>query len=213
MRNFILGVVITLVVLIAAAAGFLLLGFMPTNADATPGHMEMRVAMTALDASMDHHAARVNTPIPPTDDNLIDGMKIYTMNCSGCHGTLDKKPSPLENSFYPPPPQVINDPLDDPEWHLYYAIRTGVRYTGMPAWNKALSDDQIWKVTLFLSHLEKLPPAVQDYWKKAYGAPAEAEPAETKGMEGMKGMEKPEKESPRKNNDKDKDKNKESPKK
>jgi thiosulfate dehydrogenase len=186
MRNFILGIVVTLVVLGATAAGYLLLGYMPTNADATPSPMEMRVAMTSLDASMDRHAARVNSPIPPTDDNLIEGMKIYTMNCAGCHGTLDKKRSPLEASLYPAPPQVILDPPDDPEWHLYFAIRTGVRYTGMPAWNKALTDDQIWKVTLFLSHLEKLPSSVQDYWKKAYGIADGAEPAATNEMEGMK---------------------------
>jgi len=91
------------------------------------------------------------------------------MNCSGCHGTLDYKPSPLEKAFYPSAPQLILAPLDDEEWHIYYAVRTGIRYTGMPAWNKALSDDQIWKVTAFLSRLEKLPPGVQDYWKKSFG--------------------------------------------
>ena len=39
----------------------------------------------------------------------------------------------------------------------------------MPAWNKALSEQDMWKVTAFLSRIEKLPPAVQDYWKKSYG--------------------------------------------
>jgi mono/diheme cytochrome c family protein len=76
--------------------------------------------------------------------------------------------------MYPQPPQLINDPLDDPEWHIFYAIRTGVRYTGMPAWDKALSEEDVWKVTAFLSRLEKLPPAVQQYWKKAYGVSPEA---------------------------------------
>jgi mono/diheme cytochrome c family protein len=176
MRNFILGVVITLLVLALGGLAIALLGYMPTNADATPPHIEMRIAMNALDASMDRHAPRLSSPTPPTDDNLIDGMKVYTMNCSACHGTLDNKPSPLEHSFYPAPPQIILDPLDDPEWHIYYAIRTGVRYTGMPAWNKALTDEQIWKVTAFLSHLKKLPPAVQDYWKKAYGVSPQPAP-------------------------------------
>jgi mono/diheme cytochrome c family protein len=96
-------------------------------------------------------------------------MKIYTMNCALCHGGLDNKPSSLEHSLYPPPPQLILDPLDDPEWHIYYAVRTGIRYTGMPAWNKALSEQDMWKVTAFLSRIQKLPPAVQDYWKKSTG--------------------------------------------
>jgi mono/diheme cytochrome c family protein len=169
MRNFILGVIITLVVLIVGGLVFALLGFMPTNADSTPPRMEHRIANTALDAAMERRAPRVTNPVPPTDDNLIEGMKIYTMNCALCHGTLDNKPSPLANSFYPPPPQIILDPLDDPEWHIYYAVRTGVRYTGMAAWNKALTEPEMWKVTAFLSRIEKLPPGVQDYWKKVYG--------------------------------------------
>jgi thiosulfate dehydrogenase len=172
MRNFILGIVVTLAVLILGGLGIALLGFIPTNANATPHQLESHIAMSALDASTEHHAAHINSPVLPSAENLIDGMKIYTMNCSLCHGTLDKKPSPLANSFYPPPPQLVQDPPDDPDWHNYYVIRNGVRYTGMPAWDKALSDQDIWKVTIFLSHMEKLPAAAQEYWKNAFSVPA-----------------------------------------
>ncbi|PYX02963.1 MAG: hypothetical protein DMG85_20620 [Acidobacteria bacterium] len=94
---------------------------------------------------------------------------------------MDNKPSPLEKSFYPAPPQLILDPLDDPEWHTYYAIRTGIRYSGMPAWSKALSEEEMWKATAFLSRIQKLPPAVQDYWKKSFGVapPAPASEKDT----------------------------------
>jgi len=167
MRAFIAGVIVTLLVIFGIGLAVADLGFLPTSADATPSAFESRIAMSALDASMDRHAPRVANPVPVTDDNLIDGMKIYTMNCAVCHGTMDYKP--IAHSMYPPAPQLLLYPLDDPEWHIYYAVRTGVRYTGMPAWNKALSDQDMWKVTAFLSRLDKLPPAVQDYWKKAYG--------------------------------------------
>ena len=169
MRSFILGIIIALVVLFVVGLVVAEFGLMPTNADATPPAFETKMAGNALDAAMERAAPRVNNPVSPTDDNLIAGMKIYTMNCSVCHGTLDYKPSLLEHSMYPPPPQIILDPLDDPEWHIFYAVRTGVRYTGMPAWNKALSEQDMWKVTGFLSHLDKLPPGVEDYWKKSFG--------------------------------------------
>jgi hypothetical protein len=48
-------------------------------------------------------------------------------------------------------------------------IKNGVRYTGMPAWDKALSEQDLWKVTAFLSRMSKLPPSVQEYWKKTNG--------------------------------------------
>jgi len=177
MRNFILGIVVTIVVLGIGGSGLALLGFLPTRANAPPPEWERHLAMSALDNSVERHAPRVNSPVPPSDENLIAGLKIYTMNCASCHGDLDRKPSSFEKSFYPPPPNLILDPPDDPEWHLYYVIHNGVRYTGMPAWDKTLSETDIWRVTAFLSHMEKLPPAVQDYWKKASGGAAPAEGA------------------------------------
>jgi Cytochrome C oxidase, cbb3-type, subunit III len=173
MRNFILGVIVTLLLLFLAGLAIATLGLFPTNADSVPPKMERRIAMSAVDASMERHAPRVTSPVPPTDDNLIDGMKIYTMNCAN----LDNKPNPFGQSFYPPVPQLITHPMDDPEWHIYYAVRTGIRYTGMPAWNKTLSESDMWKVTAFLSRIDKLPAAVQDYWKKSTGvAPPAVDP-------------------------------------
>lgn len=178
MRNFILGIVITIVVLLIGGSGLALLGFLPTRANTPPPEWERHFAMSALDNSVERHAPQVNNPVPPTDDNLISGLKIYTMNCATCHGGIDRQPSPLANSFYPPPPNLILHPDDDPEWQIFYVIKNGVRYTGMPAWDKALSEQDIWKVTAFLSRIEKLPPAVQEFWKKAGGAPPTAEAAE-----------------------------------
>jgi mono/diheme cytochrome c family protein len=169
MRNFILGIVITLLVLLIGGLGLALLGFLPTRANVAPPEMERHIAMSALDNSVERHAPRLNNPVPPTDENLIEGMKIFVMNCALCHGGIDRQPSALEKSFYPPPPNFILHPPDDPEWHLFYVIRTGVRYTGMPAWDKALSEPAMWKVTAFLTRVDKLPPAVQDYWKKSSG--------------------------------------------
>ena len=170
MGKFLLGVIITLLILVFGGLGFALLGFFPTAANVEPAHWENHLAMSAADASMERHAPRITNPLMPNDQNLIDGIKLYTMNCAGCHGTLDRKPNTFGASFYPPAPNLISHPPDDPEWHIFYTIRTGVRYTGMPAWEKTLSTDDMWKVTMFLSHMEKLPPAVRDYWKTNFGA-------------------------------------------
>ena len=170
MRNFILGIVVAILVALIGALGLALLGFMPTRANIAPPRMERQIAMSALDNSVERHAPRLNNPVPPTDENLIEGLKIYTMNCALCHGGIDLQSSVLEKSFYPPPPNLIHHPPDDPEWHLFYLIRNGVRYTGMPAWDKALTEPDIWKVSAFLTRIGKLPPAVQDYWKKSSGA-------------------------------------------
>jgi thiosulfate dehydrogenase len=173
MGKFLLGVIVAFLVLILAGLGYAMLGFFPTAANVEPPHLETHLAMGAIDASMERHAPRLTNPLQPTNQNLEDGMKLYTMNCAGCHGGLDRKPSTLATSFYPPVPNLISDPPDDPEWHIFYTIRTGIRYTGMPAWDKTLTDQDMWEITTFLSHMDKLPPAVQEYWKTTFNtAPA-----------------------------------------
>ena len=174
MGKFILGVIVTVLALILGGLGIAMLGFIPTTANVAPSHLELHLANTAMDASMERHAPHVANPLTPSDQNLIDGMKLYTMNCALCHGGLDRKPASLSNSFYPPAPNLISDPPDDPEWHLFYTIRTGIRYTGMPSWEKTLSEQDMWKIASLLSHMEKLPPAVQDYWKTSFGVAAPA---------------------------------------
>jgi thiosulfate dehydrogenase len=169
MRNFILGIIAAFLLLGLgglAIAGF---GFMPTNADSSPPAVEKYIATSALHAAMNRHAPRLSNPVPASDENLIAGMKIYTINCAVCHGTLDNLPSPLEHSFYPPVPQLVLDPTDHPQWHTYYVVRNGIRYTGMPSWSHTLSEQEMWKVTGFLSQVETLPPAVKDYWVQSYG--------------------------------------------
>jgi mono/diheme cytochrome c family protein len=180
MGKFILGVIVTILVLILAGLGFAMLGMFPTNANVAPPHFEARIAMGAVDASMERHAPRVTNPLPPNDQNLEEGMKLYTMNCAVCHGGLDRKAVSLSQSFYPPAPNLVADPPDDPEWHIFFTIRTGIRYTGMPSWEKTLSEQDMWKITSLLSHLDKLPPAVQDYWKTTFGVPAPAGEEEKK---------------------------------
>lgn len=172
MGKFVIGVIVTLLILILGGLGIAMLGLIPTNANVAPPHLERRIAMSAVDASMERHAPRVTNPLSPSDQNLEDGMKLYTMNCALCHGGLDRKPDSLSQSFYPRAPNLVSDPPDDPEWHVFYTIRTGVRYTGMPSWEKTLSEQDMWKITTFLSHMEKLPPAVQDYWKTSFGVAA-----------------------------------------
>ena len=174
MGKFILGVIVTLLVVILGGLGIAMLGFIPTTANVAPSHLEQHLANAAMDASMERHAPHLANPLTPSDQNLIDGMKIYFVNCSLCHGGLDRKPTALTNNFYPPAPNLISDPPDDPEWHIFFTIRTGIRYTGMPAWDGVLSEQEMWKVTAFLSRIDKLPPAVREYWQETFNVDLQA---------------------------------------
>jgi mono/diheme cytochrome c family protein len=176
LRNFVLGGLSALIGLPIIGFCIIAAGLFPTNADSAPPKLERRVATYALNAGVQRHARRSANPLSVTDEDLISGMKLYTMNCAECHGSLDLKPSALAHSMYPPPPQLLLQPINHPEWQTYYSISTGIRYTAMPAWSHTLADKDIWQITAFLSRLRDLPLPVQQYWNESYGvSPAKSE--------------------------------------
>jgi len=170
MSKFIAGIVFAVVAAVLALVICARGGHLAVNADATPGIIEHWLASTALDAAVEHHAPQAQNPVPKTDANLIEGMKLYAMNCGLCHGGLDRKPNVMGGAFYPPAPQIIVRGMPDPEWQIFYVIKHGVRLTAMPAWGKVLRDEDLWKITAFVKNVNQLPPAVEQQRLQALGS-------------------------------------------
>ena len=163
--KFLLGVLFTILVVVGGGLILALLGFMPMSANTPPPGWEKGLATHAMDASVERHAPKVTNPFPPNEENLSQGLVVYTMNCAVCHGSPAKKQNPLGRSFYPPVPQFLEDAPDMPDNQNYFIIKNGVRYTGMPGWQGTLSEEDIWKVTLFLGNMNNLPSAVKAKWQ------------------------------------------------
>jgi thiosulfate dehydrogenase len=165
MRRFWIGFLTAWVVLLLAGFGYARLGFIDPRADIPVSTLEKRIAMPSLDASVDRRAPKVNNPVEPTEANLIAGMKIYQANCAVCHGDLNHSHRMLADALYPRAPQFVEDAPDMLEYQNFYIVQHGVRLSGMPAWNESLTEAQMWQVTTFLSHMDKLPPEVSDQWR------------------------------------------------
>jgi mono/diheme cytochrome c family protein len=167
-RAFLWGVVLT--ILAAAAGGYAVLrgGLIPANADAKPGWFETWAAGASLDATLAREAPKGPNPVALTDANLIAGIDLYGQHCAICHGTAkgDASASPIAKGEYPAPPQLATDGVeDDPEGDSFWKIAHGIRWTGMPSWRGTLNDEQLWTLALFLKHMDKLSPAVEQAWQ------------------------------------------------
>lgn len=187
MVRFLTGLVVGVVVVLLALFCYVRFGFVDPRADQEPGSLEMKVAMPALDAAVDKRAPDATNPIQATDENLLAGMKIYQANCAGCHGDVAHPHVAFGDSFYPRVPQFAEDAPDMPENQNFYIIEHGVRLSGMPAWKSSLKEPEVWQVTTFLSHMNKLSPAVASAWKAAASQqPGVAESATTGGNPATK---------------------------
>jgi mono/diheme cytochrome c family protein len=159
MKNFIGGIIFALLALLVGGFLYLKKGYVSLAADQEPSFVERTLAMAAVDASTERHALDLNNPVPATEKNLIEGAKLFYDNCAGCHGMSSSAVTQFGRSFYPPAPAFFKDVPDMPESQNFYIIQHGIRWTGMPAWNKTLSETQVWQLVTFLSHIQKLPPA------------------------------------------------------
>jgi mono/diheme cytochrome c family protein len=150
--------------------GLAWLGMLPARASGPAPAWESALAQMALHNYVRRHAPQVTSPIAPTEENLVAGMKIFRDACAGCHGDVSV-PSSYGASFRPNVPQFAQRSPRLPEYQLFWIIKHGVRYSGMSAWdrqwdnNELTSDRNIWTVALFLSRLDSLPPAVDAKWR------------------------------------------------
>lgn len=166
-KGFVIGVVVSgaaalLVVLLAVETGRV-----PANADARPSALERWAAMTSLHATLQREAPKGPAPLEANEANLEAGIQVYAHNCVFCHGAADGKPSHLAEGLYQRPPQLARHGVeDDPPGFTYWKVDHGIRWTGMPSFGGSLSQDQIWQVTLFLAHMDSLPPAAQQAWQQ-----------------------------------------------
>jgi mono/diheme cytochrome c family protein len=126
--------------------------------------LEARIVQIPLEARI-HREMPAASPIPASDENLIAAASLYEDKCEFCHGTATDA-STVGRALYPPAPQLwikhgsrAVGVSDDPIGETYWKIKNGIRLTGMPAYGKALSEKQLWQLSLLLSMADKPLPA------------------------------------------------------
>jgi len=161
-KLFVLGIVITLVVLAAAGYLFVKTGGISMDTTAPPFPLEKTVAGMALRASMGRAADQKN-PLPFNDDTMLAGALKYKQNCAVCHGVPGQPPTAIAKGMFPDPPQLFEKKdmmTDDPEGETFWKVTHGIRLSGMPGFQSTLSDTERWQLTTLVAHADRLSPAV-----------------------------------------------------
>jgi mono/diheme cytochrome c family protein len=143
---------------------YLAYGKPPVATADPPFPMEKKIVEIPLDARIKREMP-ASSPIPASDENLNAGASIFEDKCEFCHGTADA-PSSMAKSMFPSPPQLwmknangVVGVSSDPVGETYWKVKNGIRLSGMPAYGKALTETQLWQVSLLLSMADKPLPA------------------------------------------------------
>jgi len=178
MKGFLVGLILGILIVPIAVFFYVETGQSPAAASDAPMPFEKFIAKGALHArikkeTQDRELSTFNA------GDLAAGAEVYRTNCAFCHGLPLQAPSAASQGMFPHAPQLFTTKetvTDDPVGVTCWKVKNGIRLTGMPGFQKALSDQQMWQVSALMASADKLPPDVLRSLLPA-AAPAEATPA------------------------------------
>ncbi len=95
----------------------------------------------------------LKSPLARTEENLIEGERLYGVFCMQCHGKEGKGDGTIiKNEKFPPPPSYSGQLKDLVEGKMYWTITYGKNLMGSHA--SQLNSAERWKVILYVQKLQ-----------------------------------------------------------
>ena len=162
MKGFILGIIVTVVVIVGAIYIYCATGMAPVATAAPELPFEHNLAKMALNARIEKEMPKT-VPIPADEANLIAGAHLYTEHCAVCHGLPDQPATPIAKGMFPKATELFvkKGVTDDPPGENYWKAANGIRLSGMPGFKQSLSETELWQTALLVTNADKLSPAVK----------------------------------------------------
>jgi mono/diheme cytochrome c family protein len=102
--------------------------------------------------------ANQRNPVQVTAGNIADGKEAFTQYCMVCHG-LDGQNTgvPFAATVDPPVPSLASREVQSyTDGQLKWIIQHGIAPSGMPPAEGMFTDDDMWKMVLYIRHLPKV---------------------------------------------------------
>jgi thiosulfate dehydrogenase len=160
-KGIIIGFVLAVAVMTGGVYYYFASGMAPAAVSDPMMPFEKKMANMALDAHIEkQHLGE--SPVLADEPDLVDGARIYKMNCADCHG-LPGYPSDYKTMMFPVPTQMFEGKgaTDDPPSESYWKAANGIRLSGMPSFKTKLTQTQLWQVSELVAHANELPDSAK----------------------------------------------------
>lgn len=84
-----------------------------------------------------------------TPARVAAGARLYAANCAMCHGAPGEKLNPIGEGIYPSAPFLLKASRKNHPNQVFYVAKYGIKMTGMPAFGKSFSDEDLWALAAF----------------------------------------------------------------
>lgn len=144
--------------MVFALGGFLVLvsGIVPIKASSGHWSITRSLLQFGKRRSIATQSLLLDAPALEKPWLVLKGAGHYETGCRPCHGSPDHPYPRVARAMLPPPPYL--PPLIEarkPE-QLFYAVKHGIKFTGMPAWPSQQRDDEVAAIVAFLLAMPKL---------------------------------------------------------
>lgn len=149
------------------------------NISADRGHFPMVEPMLEFGMAQSVRAHAPDIEPPPLEDpaRIRLGAAHFQGGCAFCHSAPGQAASPVVLHMVPSPPDLAEAVSRWSDQELFFIVREGLKYAGMPSWPGEGRGDEVWSVVAFLRALPQLDSAA--YRDLAMGAVSrEAQAAE-----------------------------------
>ena len=130
------------------------LGLVPIKASSGNWPITTWTMSFASGRSIAAHSASIKAP-PLDEPEMVQlGAATFESNCAWCHGSPLRPHAVVAGGMTPPPPQLSKTAAKWKSRELFYIVKHGIKFTGMPAWPTQQREQEIWPVVAFLREFE-----------------------------------------------------------
>ena len=167
------------VLVVIAISGMLVVisGLIPIKASS--GHFAVTewLLQFAKKRSIATHTIGFNLPSLDDPALVLRGAGHYETACRPCHGSPEHPRPRIAAAMLPPPPDLSVLAVEREPEALFYVVKHGIKFTGMPAWPTQRRDDEVRAMVAFLRVLPSLDGDA--YRELVYGEVAASAPVES----------------------------------
>lgn len=125
------------------------------SARAKPLAVEAFVARNLRHLALPPGVRGLKNPLTSTPLVIAEARDHYADHCAICHGNDGSGETMINEGLYPPAPDLRKaDTQEMSDGEIFFTIKNGIRFTGMPGWGG--EDEDNWKLVLFIRHLPNL---------------------------------------------------------
>lgn len=154
-------ILLAAILAILAAMGYLALATIRNGFSAReePTRLETVLARNMWRIAIPAGAKQMKNPYPANFPGSEATAKHWVEHCGLCHGHDGSGQTLIGQNLYPKPPDLRQAEVQElSDGELYYVIRNGVRFTGMPAWHGQEDPDAIWQHVSLIRRLPSIFP-------------------------------------------------------